>query len=102
MLGRSVSSQFYFIYPPFNGNLTISTCNAFTFFDSEIALYSGDSCNQITCVASNDDGCGSSTPTSSYLIVPVTQNTKYYLEVRAFAQPTNINPIYQIIFDLTY
>jgi hypothetical protein len=40
------------------GAITASTC-AGTDFDSQISVFTGDSCDQLTCVDGNNDACGS-------------------------------------------
>jgi len=41
--------------------LTADTCNFhanLTDFDTKLSIFTGNSCNDLKCVAGNDDGCG--------------------------------------------
>jgi hypothetical protein len=41
------------------GAITASTCGTRTDFDSQISVFTGDSCDELTCVDGNYDACGS-------------------------------------------
>lgn len=97
--GPSYQSQFYFVYPSFSGNLTISTCSSMTTFDSVINLYNSTSCLSLMCIATNDDGC-SPASLSSLLTTRVEQFVDYYVEIRAFGFDQNAR-VYDVYFSLT-
>lgn len=64
-------------------NVTAATCLTGS-FDSKINVYSG-TCGSLTCVAGNDDGCGTrSTVTFSTLV-----GTDYYILVTGFGSATS-------------
>jgi len=41
------------------GEIIVDTCNRETMFDTTLAVFSG-SCARLSCIASDDDGCGNS------------------------------------------
>ena len=55
--------------------LTFFTCSEFTDFDTQISLYTGDDCGNLSCVASKDDNCG----TATWLTHPFEEGKRYYL-----------------------
>lgn len=71
----------------FNGDgstVTASLCTG-TSFDSKINVYSGTACNALSsCVASNDDGCG----TQSTVTFTTVVGTKYYILVNGYSGAT--------------
>ena len=69
--------------------VTASTCGTATPGDTKITVYSGD-CNNLTCVAGNDDGCGFGSFYSSIGFNAVT-GTDYYIYVSEFGIGTGID-----------
>ncbi len=72
----------------FTGNgstVTASLCSG-TSYDSKINVYSGSGCGAslTSCVASNDDGCG----TQSTVTFVTTAGTNYYILVNGFSSAT--------------
>ena len=65
-----------------NSNVTISTCNTGTDFDTQLRVYSG-SCAGLTCVTGNDDdsSCGLSSTVNFDAFV----GTDYYILVHGFS-----------------
>ncbi|MFN5417846.1 MAG: lectin-like domain-containing protein [Flavobacteriia bacterium] len=64
--------------------VTASLCSG-TSYDSKINVYSGVSCGTIsTCVASNDDGCGS----ASTVTFSTSAGTNYYILVNGYSSAT--------------
>ncbi|MBI2259556.1 MAG: hypothetical protein HYU67_11770 [Flavobacteriia bacterium] len=64
--------------------VTASLCTAGT-YDTKINVYGGTACNNITsCIASNDDGCG----TQSTVTFSTNVGTKYYILVNGYSNAT--------------
>lgn len=62
----------------------VSTCNAFTNFDTEISVFAG-ACGALSCVAGNDDDSNCSTgsgTTNSTVTVNPSSTTQYYVYVK--------------------
>jgi hypothetical protein len=59
--------------------VTFSTCGAAN-FDTRISVFSGSDCNNLSCVAMNDDGLGCANG-SSDVLVNVTTGTTYWIAV---------------------
>jgi hypothetical protein len=75
----SVPAETNGLFYKFTGNgdtVTFSTCNNITDYDTEITIFAGDTCSQLTCVASDDDVCG-----QEYISFPSVANETYYVRV---------------------
>jgi hypothetical protein len=55
--------------------LTFFTCSEFTDFDTQISLYIGDDCGNLSCIASRDDNCGFAT----WMTHPFQEGNRYYI-----------------------
>jgi Peptidase family M23/Ig-like domain CHU_C associated len=70
-----------------NGNnVTISTCNVNTNFDTVLGIFSG-SCGNLTCIAGNDDAsnCGIQSTIAGF---PTVSGTTYYIYVTGYQTAT--------------
>lgn len=79
------------VWYKFTGNgqqVTMTTCDANTTFDTKILVYTG-SCSSLTCVTGNDDmsGCGFGSFRSS-VTFPSTNGQTYYVLVCGFGSAT--------------
>ncbi|MFN0031950.1 MAG: T9SS type A sorting domain-containing protein [Flavobacteriales bacterium] len=55
----STGGQMWYSFTASSAQLiTLNTCSAVTNFDTYLSVYTG-TCGELTCVSSNDDGCGS-------------------------------------------
>ncbi len=78
------------VWYKFNGNgkqVTVSTCDAFTDFDTKLAVFSG-SCGSLTCVGGNDDSPGCSIVTRSEFKFVSSPGTTYYIFLSGFGGQT--------------
>lgn len=64
-----------------NQQVTISTCNSATTYDTYLSVYSG-TCGAFSCVASNDDACNNFASTVNFTAAA---NTTYHIRVGGFA-----------------
>tara|TARA_R110002072_G_scaffold59071_6_gene150512 strand:+ start:1803 stop:4424 length:2622 start_codon:yes stop_codon:yes gene_type:complete len=72
----SIADDGYFVWTaPSTGSFTIDTCG--TTFDTQLAVYAGSDCNA-TCIASNDDECGSQ---SAVTVPSVTSGDLFLIRV---------------------
>lgn len=62
------------------GMLTASLCSQQTQYDSQIYIFSGESCGEMSCITFNDDACGSRSRVSWETEV----NVRYYILVSGF------------------
>jgi hypothetical protein len=69
-------------------NITVTTCNSSTNFDTKLFVYSG-SCGALTCVGGNDDdnNCGANSSASSYTF-NAAFGTTYYIMVGGYQGAT--------------
>jgi hypothetical protein len=74
------------------GNITLSTCNKETDFDSQISVFTG-SCDQLTCVDGNANACGS----QSRLEFQSIRNQTYHVLVHGFGDSSGKFDL-QIVF----
>jgi hypothetical protein len=74
--GQTTSGSWYTITGD-GGVITASTCSTGTDFDSQISVFTGDSCSQLTCVDGNDDACGR----QSLVTFRSNQDQSYYVVV---------------------
>lgn len=73
-----------------NGQVfTFSTCS-FSTFDTKISVYQGTSCNNLICVAENDNACGGTRSSVSFLSNP---GVRYYVLVHG---PPNTVGLFRI------
>ena len=61
-------------------DLTVSTCDGATNYDTAISVFKGVDCNNLTCVAGNDDVCSQ----QSSVTVPVCNTTEYFILVHGY------------------
>lgn len=74
----------WYVFTGDGSTVTASMCSA-TSYDSKINVYSGTSCGTIsTCVASNDDGCG----TASTVTFSTSVGLNYYILVNGYSSAT--------------
>lgn len=67
--------------------MTVGLCDALTTYDSEIGVFCGETCGDLLCVASDDDGC--TTPAlASQLSFCSVANAEYKLLITAFGSGT--------------
>jgi hypothetical protein len=66
-----------------SGDLTASLCHYETTFDTVLAVYSGTSCDALSCVRSNDDSCGSVSSEVSWLAYA---GVTYFIRVSGYSQ----------------
>lgn len=82
--GSGTNGNWYVYTATFNGAITITSChplNTGLQFDTYLKVYTGD-CDNLVCVAYNDDMGGSNCPTNafaSYLQVNVTAGQDYFI-----------------------
>ena len=60
------------------GEVTVSTCSSQTDFDTEISVFSGSSCAEMSCVQTATDGCG----IQAELAFGTTSGVEYFFRVR--------------------
>ncbi len=70
----------WYVLSNVSGPVSISTCNAFTNYDSKLHAYS-NSCGSLTCVAGNDDDQACSPTQRSLLEFTASAGTDYYIFV---------------------
>lgn len=64
--------------------IDVSTCSVGTTFDTRIAIFSGNTCNDLKCVASNDNGKAEDCLYSSKVSFFATELATYYILVDGF------------------
>lgn len=70
-LNTNAGTYFYVITPTANVPMNISTCNVDTTFDTVLAVFQGDDCDSLQCVAGNDDSsCTQATDASFIQFTP--------------------------------
>lgn len=62
--------------------ITASLCGDWTSYDTQIYVFSGDSCKDMTCVAFNEDGCGN----QSEATWQTQEGQLYFILVNGFSQ----------------
>lgn len=81
--GQSSGGQRWYLYEsPFNSEITVSTVNAMTNFDTYLKVYTG-SCGDLICVAQNDDVPG--TGFQSQVVFSAQAGEIYLIRVGGFA-----------------
>ena len=77
--------------------MTASTCSEKTTLDTRLAIFSGSTCNTLTCVTSNDDAGDTTTTTrcldsrfASRASFPTLPGVKYFIFVSGFASATGV------------
>lgn len=65
---------------PLGSEVTFSLCEG-TNYDSQILIYSGNSCDGLTCVDSNDDACSF----QSEITITTDESEQYYIYIFGFA-----------------
>merc|ERR1712137_779198 len=75
--------KWYEIMPNAGDQVTVSTCNPSTDFDTTLSVFTGD-CNNLVCAFSSDDNCTStSNGRASVISFPASQ-TSYYVAVSGY------------------
>lgn len=74
-------THFYIITPDSGSRVNVTTCHADTTFDTFLAVYTGDDCNHLSCVAYNDDSCSSSSSFVSF----VASAEEYWIMVSGYS-----------------
>jgi len=70
----------YSLTPEADANVTITTCNSYTNFDTILTLRSG-LCSELLCVTSNDDACSQGGSTITWTAAPA---TTYWISVSGY------------------
>ncbi|PQB04025.1 proprotein convertase P-domain-containing protein [Aureitalea marina] len=68
----------------FSSDYTVSLCDGGTTYDSQLTVYEGDDCGNLTCVGGNDDFCG----LQSEVSFTGDGNSTYYILVHGFGGST--------------
>jgi hypothetical protein len=81
--GASVSSSpdLWYSVEGTDARMVATTCNEFTFFDTQISVYQGSSCFALNCLDGNDDSCSSTRSTVEWFAQSF---TSYFIRVHGY------------------